>query len=309
MKKIIVIAGPTAIGKTALSVNLANRLNAEIISADSMQIYQNMNIGTAKITNDEMGGIQHYLIDCVSPFDNYSAFEYKTDATYAIREIYSKNKLPIIVGGTGLYINSLLYEMDFGNKISNSDLRNKLQEIADNRGVDHLHNYLHKIDPDAAQTIHPNNVKKIIRAIEINVLTGKNTKNFSSDPIKNKDYEFILIALTMNRTKLYAKINKRVDLMIKNGLIEEVKKLKLMGLDSSNQSMQAIGYKEVLKYLSDEYDYETLVKTIKLNSRRYAKRQLTWFRRYNDLKWVNVDKFSNLEDLSNYVYNYIENQL
>ncbi len=305
MKKVLIIAGPTAIGKTALSVNLAHRLNGEIISADSMQIYKKMNIGTAKATSEEMDGIPHYLIDFVDPFDNYSASEYRTDALNAINEIHDKNKLPIVAGGTGLYINSILYEMDFGNKISDDNLRVKYQKIADEQGGEALHKILAHKDEDAAKIIHPNNIKKVIRALEINDLTGENIKNFSNDPVKNKDYEFILIGLTMNRTKLYARINKRVDIMLENGLIEEVDNLKKIGLNGSYQSMQGIGYKEVLKYLSGEYDHEILVKTLKLNSRRYAKRQLTWFRRYEDLKWINLDKFSKLEDLTDYVCEYV----
>ncbi len=305
MKKVIIIGGPTAIGKTGVSIDLAKRINGEIVSADSMQIYKNMMIGTARVTKEEMDGIPHYLVGVIDPKEEYSVSMYRRDALAAIEDIHSRGKLPIVVGGTGLYLNALMYEMDFAKKISDDDLRKKYQRIADEKGAEYLHHILCEMDCDAAYNIHPNNVKKVIRAIEINVLTGKNMKNFSSDPVKNSKYEFVLTALTMSRAKLYAQINRRVDIMLENGLIDEVKKLKKDGLNVSYQSMQGIGYKEVFDYLVGEYSFDEMVSKIKLNSRRYAKRQLTWLRRYHDLRCINVDKFDSLSAISDYLYAYI----
>ncbi len=309
MKKVVIIAGPTAIGKTDISIKLAKALNGEIISADSMQIYDKMLIGTARVTSEEMDGVRHHLVGCIDPSENYSVSDYRRDALCAIEDILSRGKLPIVVGGTGLYLNSILYEMDFSKSIGDETIRQKYQRIADEKGAAYLHHILREMDEDAANIIHQNNVKKVIRAIEINRLTGENMKNFSSDPVKNDNYEFIFMAFTMARTKLYARINKRVDIMLKNGLIDEVKMLQKSGLTDSHQSMQGIGYKEVLKYLSGEYDIEQMISSIKLNSRRYAKRQLTWLRRYDDLKWINIDKYENSSELFSCLYSYIGGHL
>ncbi len=305
MKKVIVLGGPTAVGKTGVSVELAKRLNAEIVSADSMQIYKNMMVGTARITDEEMDGIRHHLVGFVNPKEEYSVSRYRCDALTVIDDIQARGKLPIVVGGTGLYLNAILYEMDFAKKISDDDLRKKYQKIADEKGAKYLHDILYEMDVHAADMIHPNNVKKVIRAIEVNILTGDNMKNFSSDPIRNNKYDFVLIGLTMSRAKLYARINRRVDMMMESGLVDEVKMLQNDGLDVSYQSMQGIGYKEVFSYLEGKYDIEEMISTIKLNSRRYAKRQLTWLRRYEDLKWIHVDKFESASEVSNYLYDYI----
>lgn len=303
---VILIGGPTAVGKSQVAVELAKQFKGEIISADSMQIYKRMSVGTAKITNQEMNGIPHHMIDFIDPKDGYSVSEYRFDALSIIKELSEKKVLPIVVGGTGLYLNALLYEMDFSTSIGDVALRQSFERIANENGEETLHEKLKEIDPQAAQRIHPHNVKKVIRALEINSLTGKPFADFSSDPIPNSQYNFIFLALNMNRKKLYARINRRVENMIASGLVEEVTNLKNSGLTDCHQSMKGIGYKEVLAFLNDDCDHETMVRMIKLNSRRYAKRQVTWLRRYPQLKWFDVDKWENIEALCHHLYKYIE---
>ena len=289
-KNVLIIAGPTAVGKTDLSLKLAQELNGEIISADSVQIYKGMDIGSATPSDEELNTVKHYLINEVNPKDEYSVALYAKEARKIINNIHSRGKLPIIVGGTGLYINSLMYEMDFSEQVKDDKLRKELMGEAEAQGVDYIHNKLREMDPDAANNIHKNNLKRVIRALEINILTGEKMANFKTDPIKTTKFNPILICLKRNRKLLYVRINRRVDIMLENGLIEEVKKLKENGLTEDYTSMKAIGYKEVLGYLDGRYDYDLLVTIMKKNTRHFAKRQLTWFRRYNDAIWMNIDK-------------------
>lgn len=305
-KTIVILVGPTAVGKTQLSIDLAKELNGEIISCDSMQIYKHFDIGSAKPTVEEMDGIKHYLIDEIDPFTNFSVSDYQQKAKEYIEEIFSKGKLPIITGGTGLYVNSLIYDMDFSNSASDPDYRKQLEQIAEDKGNEFVHEMLKEIDPRSYKTLHFNNLRKVIRALEIHHVTGKTIDDFSTDLKKTSDYDYILIGLTRNRKRLYVRINKRVDLMMEMGLIEEVKKLKEMGLNESNTSMQGIGYKEIIPYLDGKYDYETMISVLKQNSRRYAKRQMTWFRRYDDLHWFDYDLFEDHESIKQAIIKLIE---
>lgn len=289
MNKIICIVGPTAVGKTDVSIALAKRLHTEIISADSVQIYQSLDIGSAKPTKEEMCGIIHHLLDFVSPFESFSVSEYVTLAKKHIQTLHEQGKTPVIVGGTGLYLNGLIYDMHFGESASDDAFRADMEELAENEGVEALHARLAAVDLDAASKIHPNNIRRVIRALEINHLTGKPVADFSSEPPLTKDYEVILIGLTRNRETLYDRINRRVDLMFDMGLLDEVKKLKNTGLNDRNQSMQGIGYKEVLSYLESACGYEEMKCAIAQNSRHYAKRQMTWFKRYPMIRWIDVD--------------------
>jgi len=291
-KDVLIIAGPTAVGKTELSLTLAEDLNGEIISADSVQIYKGMNIGSATPSNDELNRVKHHLINIVEPFEDYNVAMFSNDARALIEDIQSRGKLPIVVGGTGLYINSLMYEMDFSEQVKDENLRKELREFADEEGKDKLHERLKTLDPTAAKKFHKNNIKRVIRALEINLLTGEQMGNFKKDPIKTTDFNPILICLKRNRKLLYVRINKRVDQMLEEGLIEEVKQLEDKGLTTNDTSMKAIGYKEVLGYLKGKYDYDIMVEVLKKNTRNFAKRQLTWFRRYDDATWIDLDRNS-----------------
>ena len=288
MKKIIVIAGPTAVGKTDLSIALAQKLETEIISADSVQIYKKLDIGSAKPTKDEMADVEHHLIDFVDPKLKFSVSEYEKLAKEEIRCLFSQGKTPIIVGGTGLYINSLIYEMDFGESDSDPEFRAQMEALAEEKGAIAVYEKLKLADPEAAERIHQNNVRRVIRALEIHHITGKATANFALAPQKTEEYEVLLIGLTRPREILYDRINMRVDIMLNNGLLDEVKNLKKYGLDDSFQSMQGIGYKEVLAYLDEKITYRDMVEAIKKGSRHYAKRQMTWFKRYSDIYWLDL---------------------
>jgi len=309
--KVIAIVGPTAVGKSDIAVSLAKQINGEIINMDSMQVYKYLNIGSAKPTKEEMNGIKHYLIDEISPFDEFSVSDFKESAQKYIVEISNKNKIPIIVGGTGLYLNSLYYNMDFNKVKKDSEYRKELENIVIEHGNQYLHNMLFEVDPTIAKDIHPNNIKRIIRALEINKFSGENMKSYKKNLTLNKDYEVLLIGLNMERVSLYERINKRVDIMLSSGLLEEVKNLKNMGLDDNFTSMKGIGYREVLLYFNNEYDLDTLVSILKQNSRKYAKRQLTWLRQYEFINWYNVDSYLNkaelLVDIENKVRNFIGN--
>ena len=285
-QKVIVICGPTASGKTGLSIELAKKINGEIISCDSMQIYKDMTIGTAKPTIEEMDGIKHYLIDCVSPEERYSVADYKKDAIKAIKEVLQKGKVPIVVGGTGLYIESLLYGIEFNEIKVNLQYRKKLGEIEEKEGLDTLYELATKIDEEAIKKISRNDRKRIYRILEIYHSTGKTKTELEIESRKNgPEFDYILFGITMDREKLYDRINKRVDIMIQNGLIEEVKEL-LKKYKSFPTAMQGLGYKEVVSYLDGEYSKEEMIEKIKMETRRYAKRQLTWFRKYKELIWI-----------------------
>lgn len=303
---LIILTGPTAVGKTELSINIAKRLNCEIISADSMQVYKYMDVGTAKITYDEMQGVKHYLIDEVKPDFEFSVAEFQQRSKKYIKEIDKKDKLPLVTGGTGLYLNSLIYNMDFAKSDANNEIREKLNNEAEEFGTIYLHNKLKELDIQAASRIHPNNTKRIIRALEV-CYQGKQMDDFSLDLKYNPEYKPIIIVLNRNRQHLYDRINRRVDIMIENGLIDEVKKLLSMGYSKDMVSMQGIGYKEIIKYLDDEYSLDEAIEIVKRDSRRYAKRQITWFKRYEEAKWFDLDEYTDLQKLEIDILSYIEN--
>lgn len=302
---IIILTGPTAVGKTNLSINLAKELDAEIISADSMQIYEYMDIGSAKVTYEEMDGVKHYLIDEVKPDYPFSVSEFKERANKYIEEISKKGKKVIVTGGTGLYLNSLIYNMDFAKSDANDELREQLSKELEENGIDYMHNKLREIDEDSANRIHKNNTKRVIRALEV-ALSGNKMNDFSNDLKYNEKYEPIIIVLNRDREHLYERINKRVDIMMENGLIEEVKNLLDWGYTKDLTSMKGIGYKEIIKYLDGEYTFDEAEEIIKRDSRRYAKRQLTWFRRYKDAKWFDIDNYSDSDILKDEIIKYIE---
>lgn len=310
MKKIplIILTGPTAVGKTDLSIKLSKSLNAEIISADSMQIYKYMDIGSAKVTKEEMDGVVHYMIDEVTPDVPFSVSEFQVRSEKYIEEINKKGKNVLITGGTGLYLNSLIYNMDFAKSNANNEIREKLEQELKENGIDYMHEKLRSLDEEAANRIHKNNTKRVIRAIEV-CMSGQKMNDFSKDLRYNEKYKPIIIVLNRDREVLYQRINKRVDIMLENGLLDEVKKLLEMGYTKDMISMQGIGYKEMIKYLDGEYTYDEAVEIIKRDSRRYAKRQLTWFKRYQDAKWFDLDKYQDVEILKEDIINHIEKLL
>lgn len=297
-KKILVIGGPTAVGKTELSIELAKRLNGEIISADSMQIYKYMDIGSAKVSKEEMNGVVHHLIDVVDPSINFSVADYKEQGEKVINEILSRGKLPIIVGGTGLYINSLTCNMNFTEAEKDEEYRKELDKLANEYGNNYIHEMLKDIDPISYKEIHANNRKRVIRALEVYKLTGKPFSSYNAgEDFYKSEYDVHYYVLTMDREKLYERINLRVDIMMEKGLLEECIKLKEMGYTSSMQSMQGIGYKEILYYLEGDVKLQEAIDMIKQGSRNYAKRQLTWFRRDPRVTFLDKDKLSDVEIL------------
>ncbi len=289
-KQIIIIAGPTAVGKTEYAIETAKAINGEIVSADSMQLYKYMDIGSAKPSKEEMSQVKHYLVDEIDPREKFSVAQYQKLAKGAIREIFDKGKIPVVSGGTGLYINSLMYEMDFAAPPSDESLRKELEDAAKVKGVDYLHSMLTELDTDAAARIHPNNVKKVIRAIEA-ARNGNKVKSFDQSMVPVADYNVLLAGLTRDRAELYERINNRVDILIEKGLIEEVSSLMQMGLGYNDISMKGIGYKEIICSLEGKYPIEEAVELIKKNTRHYAKRQLTWLRRYENIKWFNLSSY------------------
>lgn len=296
MDKIILIAGPTGVGKTAASVLVAKKIGGEIISADSMQIYRKMDIGTAKIMPDEMKEIPHHLIDIVEPYDEFSVKDFDDMSKTAIKEISGRSNIPVIAGGTGLYINAIVYDMDYNKVTTDSEFRNELWKYYEEKGTEELYNILLKHDPETK--IEKQNIKRVIRAIEIIKNNGE-FRQFSNMK-KNSMYDIRMYVLYRERSKLYEIINSRVDHMVKSGLVDEVRSLLNDGLDKSCQSMKAIGYRQIISYLEGEYDLNTAIELIKRDSRRYAKRQLTWFRRYEDAVWINVDSM-NTEQISDFI--------
>lgn len=308
-KPLVVILGPTAVGKTDISIEIAKKINGEIISADSMQVYKHMNIGTAKPKIEEMQGIQHYLIDEIEPDEEFNVAIFQKKSSQYISNILNNNKLPIVVGGTGLYIDSLVYPLDFTDGVSNWEYRNKLNEIAENSGNEHLHNLLYKIDPESASNIHPNNRKKVIRALEVYEETGKTMSYFKNrSQSKESPYNLLMIGVNMERQLLYERINKRIDIMLEDGLINEVKKILDMGYNKNLISMQGLGYKEIIKYLEGEYTLEEAIYILKRDTRRFAKRQLTWFRRDDRIHWFNINEDgSNKESIINVILEEINN--
>mgnify|MGYP000084735139 CR=1 FL=1 len=307
---IVVIVGPTAVGKTDISIAAAKALNGEIISADSAQVYKYMDIGTAKISQDEMQGIKHHMIDEVTSDQSFSVANFRDRADKYIQEITARGKLPIITGGTGLYINALLNNLDFTKSVGDEDFRERMQEIADNKGNEYLYEMLKDIDIEAYQRLHANDVRRVIRALEVFEFTGKTITHFQEESKKLPPrYNAAYIGLTMDRQKIYARIEQRVDAMIEKGLIEEVKKLLNMGYSRDLVSMQALGYKEIVKYLNGEVSLDESLFILKRDSRHYAKRQLTWFRRDERIKWFDIDEYEDRITLVKNIINYIAGKI
>jgi len=296
-KPLIILTGPTSVGKTKLSIQLAKSVNGEIISADSMQVYKQMDIGTAKIMPEEMQGVKHYLIDEFSPEEEFNVVKFKEYALKYMDEIYSKGKIPIIVGGTGFYIQALLYDVQFDLTEDDHSYRGELEELADSKGAEYLHNMLKEIDPKSAETIHANNVKRVIRAIEFYHQNGYPISEHNEEQRKNETpYNAAYFVLNNERSVLYNRIDARVDQMMKQGLVEEVQKLYDEGYDLSLVSMQGLGYKEIISYFEGEISLEEAVYRIKRDTRHFAKRQITWFKRERDVIWVNKNEFQEDED-------------
>lgn len=299
-KPIIILTGPTAVGKTQASIELAKKIGGEIISADSMQVYQQMNIGTAKITSEEMQGIPHYLVDVLPPDAPFHVYEFQQLAKQSLKQIYDNGHIPIVVGGTGFYIQALLYDIQFQEEKGSLGYREKLEEIAQNGGGDLLYHKLESVDPESAKAIHKNNIKRIIRALEYYEETG-NPISMHNEEQRQKEspYCFLYAVLTMNRSQLYHRINKRVDLMMEQGLEEEVAELQKRGYGKELTSMQAIGYKEWFPFFEGKCSREEVVEQIKKDTRHFAKRQLTWFRREREVHFIDKDAFSSEADIVN----------
>ena len=298
MNTVILIVGPTGCGKTELSVSLAKKINAEIISCDSMQVYRGLDIGTAKVTKEEMAGIPHHLIDTKSPFEAYSVSDFCADAKLAAHEIFSKGKPVIMVGGTGLYADSFIKDIDYTDGASKDEsIREELSLFAEKNGAHALHELLSEIDPESGAAIHENNVKRVIRAIEYYRITGEKI-SLHNERTKEKPspYKYVYIFLTRNRDELYERIDKRVDLMMQKGLLSEVWTLKEMGLSKEHTAMQALGYKELMWYIEGKCTLSEAVNILKRDSRHYAKRQLTWFGRNKEANIVNLSEFSSHDD-------------
>ena len=289
--KVIVIVGPTASGKTATSIKVAKELNGEIVSADSMQIYKDMNIGTAKPTKEEMDGIKHYMIDIVSPDEIFNVAKYKEMAEKAIEDILSENKIPIVVGGTGLYIDKLINGVEFASVKEDLEYRNAMLERAQKEGNKVLHDELAKIDKEAAEKIDMNNVRRVIRALEIYKITGKTKTKLDEESRKETKYDYRVYGIEWDREELYRRIEKRIDIMLEEGLVEEVKNV-MSKYTISKTALQGLGYKEVIEFLNNDISYDEMVDMLKMETRRYAKRQLTWFRRNKDIKWYDINNIA-----------------
>lgn len=298
IQKIPVIVGATATGKTETGVLLAKAINGEIISADSMQIYQKMDIGTAKPTKEERQDIPHHMIDCIAPDEDYSVARYKKEAFQTIEEILNRQKVPIIVGGTGLYINSLTLPWGFSRKDKNETIRQQLEKESVEGKGEQLYQRLENIDPEAAQKIHPNNQRRVIRALEIYYATGKTKTELDAEERKIElPYAYHMMGIEMDRTYLYERINQRIDLMTEAGLIEEVRRLLDQGYNEELIAMKAIGYKEFIPYFKKEQSLEETIRILKRDTRHFAKRQLTWFRKDERIRWFHVDKTTDKKKL------------
>ena len=291
-KPIVVLTGPTAVGKTELSIQLAKAIGGEIISADSMQVYKYMDIGSAKITPEEMDGVRHYLVDELEPFDEFHVVKFQEYAQKYLNEIYAHGKIPIIAGGTGFYIQALLNDIDFTEQESDSAYRKELEALAEEHGNQYLHDRLKEVDPESAEAIHPNNRKRVIRALEFYQETGRKiSEHNAKEQMRTSPYNFAYFVLNDERSHLYKRIDARVDKMIEDGLEAEVRRLKEMGCTKDMVAMQGIGYKEMLSYLDGSYSLEEAVYIIKRETRHFAKRQITWFKRERDVIWLNKNEF------------------
>lgn len=300
---LVIIAGPTATGKTSASVNLAARLHGSIISADSMQVYRGMDIGSAKVTEEEKRGIPHYLIDVADPCEGWNVVRFQQEAAKAARQILDEDRLPFLVGGTGFYIQALLYGIDFTEMNADTNYRTSLEEEAEALGPQALYSRLQEIDPEAAEAIHPNNVKRIIRALEFAQKSGGQliSEHNRREHMRTPAYNAVFFVFNMDREKLYERIDARVDRMMQAGLVEEVTRLRAQGLTAEDVSMQGIGYRQILRALDGEYPMEEAVRLIKRDSRHFAKRQLTWFRRESGVTWIDLDEYPDQEELLNFM--------
>ncbi len=305
-KPLIILTGPTAVGKSALSISLAKEINGEIISADSMQVYKYMDIGTAKIRSEQMEGVPHYLVDEFMPDEEFNVVKFQKYAKRYMEEIYKKGKTPILVGGTGFYIQAVLYDIDFTKNNNDHSYRNKLEQLAKEKGRDYIHNKLEQVDSESAKNIHPNNLKRVIRALEYYKETGElMSEHNETQKQKVSPYDFSYLVLTKDREELYNSINLRVDKMIEQGLVDEVKSLLQAGYTKDLISMQGLGYKEIIPYLEDEITLDEAIYILKRDTRHYAKKQLTWFRREKDIKWINKEDFKSDNDILSYMKNII----
>jgi tRNA dimethylallyltransferase len=296
-KPLIILTGPTAVGKTELSILLAKAVNGEIISADSMQVYKYMDIGSAKITKEEMQGVKHYLVDEFEPDEEFNVVKFQEYAKKYMDEIYAKGKIPILVGGTGFYIQAILYDIDFTETKEDSTYREELEALSKEKGAEYLHEMLAKVDEEAANQIHFNNVKRVIRALEYNKQTGlKISEHNEEQRQKESPYNFAYFVLNNDREILYSRINERIDLMLERGLLDEVQFLKDKGYKKDMVSMQGLGYKEILSYLDGEITLEEAVYILKRDTRHFAKRQITWFKRESDVTWLNLPEYGNNKD-------------
>ena len=298
MHRILIISGPTAVGKTEISVEVAKRINGEVVNADSMQVYRGMDIGTAKITKEEMCGVPHHLFDIVEPTDSFDVAEYKRRAKACIEEIFQRDHTPILVGGTGFYIQAVLKDIDFDEGDPDPAIRERFQKIANEEGPDRLYDMLKSIDPEAAVAIHPNNIKRVIRALEYHEQTGKLISDHNREQsLKPSPYDHLYAVLTLPREILYDRIDKRVDLMMESGLIDEVRSLIDRGVPRNSTAMQALGYKEIIPYLDGEYDLDEAIRILKRDTRHFAKRQLTWFKREPASVYFDKSKYTDNSSL------------
>lgn len=291
-KPIIVLTGPTAVGKTSLSIKLAKAVNGEIISADSMQVYKGMDIGSAKIMPAEMDGVPHHLIDVLEPTEDFNVVTFQKLCKEAMQGIYERGRIPVLTGGTGFYIQAVLKDIDFTNNDEDTSYREELEKLAQEKGAEVLHEMLKEVDPASAEAIHANNIKRVIRALEFYHQTGKRiSEHNDQESQKQSPYNFAYFVLNDDRAKLYERIEKRIDIMLEQGLIEEVKSLAAKGLSRGYVSMQGLGYKEILDYLDGELTLDEAIYVLKRDTRHFAKRQITWFKRECDVIWVNKPEF------------------
>ena len=296
-KPMIILTGPTAVGKTKLSIQLAKAVNAEIISADSMQVYRYMDIGSAKIMPQEMQGVPHHLVDCLNPEEEFNVVKFQEMAKLAMDEIFAKGKIPLLVGGTGFYIQAVTGDIDFSQHGEDTSYRESLEELAQTQGAQVLHQMLENVDPESAKAIHPNNVKRVIRALEYFEQTGSPISQHNEEQRqKESPYNVAYFVLNDERSKLYARIDERIDHMVEAGLLEEVQKLKDMGYHKGMVSMQGLGYKEILNYLDGTWSLEEALYVLKRDTRHFAKRQITWFKRERDVEWFYKPDYKYNED-------------
>lgn len=296
-KPMVILTGPTAVGKTALSIELAKQIGGSIISADSMQVYKHMDIGSAKIRQEEMRGIKHYLIDMLEPSEEFHVVRFQELAKQCLEEIYREQKIPIVVGGTGFYIQALLYDIDFTEQACDEAYRRELEQLLSEKGPQYLHDMLRKVDEKSAETIHANNSKRVIRALEFYHLSGRKiSEHNEKERQKESPYQYAYFVLTDERSRIYERIDQRVDKMTEQGLVEEVRNLKKMGCHRGMVSMQGLGYKEILDYLEEELTLDEAIYIIKRETRHFAKRQLTWFKRERDVIWLNKEKYGDKDE-------------